>query len=386
VGGDHVIDAGARVVLARRLLLQRDADERRAEAHRAAVEDATIPFDVSHPPLMRATLLAAGPGLNVLVLSWDQLVVDAWSAATILRDLVEVADRTARGLPVDRPEPGRYLASRLALARWLESAGGRAAVASHRAGQGPERRLATPAVPDTSDPDLLGRCDRPLADGVAEAIQRQAQALRVPVFSAMLAGFALAAGAWAGDDGPTVRSTFAARETPDEEAAVGWLSNEVLLPLAGTASTVEGRLREIARTVFSRLSTQRVPQHLEPDDPPEPGLSVSIVYLPEALSAGPEADPRIGDVVVRQLGVSICPTGADLELYVAERPRVLGATRRPLLLLGGIGQRARVGQAQLEEAVARWAAAAEHLAALDWREAGWAEALTAVGAAAPVRP
>jgi hypothetical protein len=245
----------------------------------------------------------------------------------------------------------------------------------HAAALPAERRVAVAPSPDTADPDALGRYDQALDDGVAEALTARAQDLRVPMFSVALAAFALACGAWCGDDGPTVLSTFAARETPDEEAAVGWLANEVLIPLEAPPGTVEARIRQYARHVYARLSTQRVPWVPAGEAAAAGGLSVSMVYLAEALTGGAGTGLRIGGATVHPFGVSICPSGADLELYVAERPLVLDRDDRPRLLVGGISQRSRAGQAQLEETVARWADAIGCLAGADWRQTEWAALL-----------
>jgi hypothetical protein len=370
-GGRHWIEPDVRVEVRRRLLLDRDPERRWAEAQRLAVEDTTRPFDVERPPLLRATLLAAGPDRHLLLLSCDQLVIDAWSMAVLVRDLVAAADRAARGLRPDRSGGGAYVRSRAELAGWLAGETGRAAAGRLDAGQGPERRLAVTPAPDAGDLRRLARHDHALPDAVAGALLDRAREHRVPLIAVTLAAFALAAAGWCGDDGPTVRSTFAARETPDEEEAVGWLSNEVLIPLAAPAGTVEARIRGYARAVFAHLSTQRVPRPPAEAGVAMDGLSASVVFLPEELTGEAATDLRLGGATVHPSGVSICPSGADLELYAAQRPLVLDRDDRPALLLGGISQRARVGQAQLEEAVTRWAAAAERLACLDWRQTPW---------------
>jgi hypothetical protein len=356
----HTIEPEARVRIDRRLVFGTDPDERRAAARREAEEAVMTPFDVERGPLMRATLLAVGPHDHLLVFSWDQLVIDAWSATIVVRDFVQTADTLARGEPAPAAEPGRYTRVRAALRR-------------QRAREAGLDRLRVDRRPDSAEPNHLARLAIRIDDDVAAAIGRRARALRVPTSTAVFGAFAAAATAWSGEDGLTITSTFAARETPDELEAVGWLANEVPISLGGPDGTVEERLRSIARRFFDALSVQRIPSHVAAEGEDADGISFSIVYLPQVLSGAEQVDLRVGAASVRRRAVSVCPTDTDVSLYAAEGGPV-GEDGLPGLVLGGTVQRTRVGEEQLQEILGRWRAALERLAALDWSESGWREA------------
>ncbi|HYZ77783.1 MAG TPA: condensation domain-containing protein [Gaiellaceae bacterium] len=365
----HVIDPDLRVRIERRLVFGTDPQERQAAARREAEEAVMTPFDVERGPLMRATLLAVGPHDHLLVFSWDQLVIDAWSATIVVRDFVEAADVLARGEPAPAAEPGCYARVRAALRR-------------HRAREATLDRLRVERRPDSCDPNHLSRLAIWVDDEVAAAIGRRARALRIPTSTAVFGAFAAAATAWSGEDGLTITSTFAARETPDELEAVGWLANEVPISLGGPDGTVEERLRAIARRFFDALSVQRIPSLAAPAEGEDAtGISVSIVYLPQVLSGAEQLDLRLGDASVRRRAVSVCPTDTDVSLYASEGGPV-GEDGLPGLVLGGTVQRTRVGEEQLREILARWRAGLERLAALDWGESGWREAAAPLEAVA----
>jgi hypothetical protein len=374
---DHVIDDTASLQMQRVLVTGTDEARRLEDARVWAREDALRPFDVSRPPLMRVTLLAVAPRRSVLVLTCDQLATDAWSAALLVDDLVDAADRLLRGRPLRPVEPDQYTHARAKLGEWLDSRDGLAAAARAERSAKPERRLPLDPEPDTDDPDLLATAIATIDRGSAAALHDKTHALRVPESVVAFTALALACGRLAGEDAPTVRTTLAARETSLEERVVGWFSNEAEISTSAAAETVEEKMRAVARALFDALAVQRVPRlrYLR-DDGSEPGLSVALVYLPRALSGAAQAEMRVGDVVVRRSAVSVCPSGADVELFVGDDPRSFELGEQEALVLGALSRRVRVGAAQLEEILATWQNAYVALAACDWRRHAWSSLLS----------
>lgn len=79
------------------------------EAGHLARMVAREPFDLAIAPLLRVCWLHLGPGDHVLVFTFHHVVCDGWSIEIITRELVELYQGLAAGLPVRLPElPVQY--------------------------------------------------------------------------------------------------------------------------------------------------------------------------------------------------------------------------------------------------------------------------------------
>ena len=84
----QVIMPAAKVALAFKDLRDLPESEREAEASRLATEDVQRPFDLSHGPLLRLTLLQTGEQDHMLVFVIHHIVSDGWSSRVLIRELV----------------------------------------------------------------------------------------------------------------------------------------------------------------------------------------------------------------------------------------------------------------------------------------------------------
>ena len=77
-----------------------DLDDAEVERRLAdfIADDRQRPFDFTLPPLMRCALFSRGPGVHVFVWSFHHIILDGWSFATVLQEVL--ADHAAGG---DRP-------------------------------------------------------------------------------------------------------------------------------------------------------------------------------------------------------------------------------------------------------------------------------------------
>jgi hypothetical protein len=358
----HVIERDRRITLLRKLIPGADADARRHDATAFAFADRMRPFDVHHGPLMRATLLTHARDRHLLVLSFDQLVIDAWSAGMVVQELVHEA-HSGTAEPAGAEGEDDYPAIRARRIDLLNSEAGRSAI-RRRHERLADAAAAVPVArePGSTDPDDLVSQTIGLPDEVVRAVRHRTEAVRVTPFAVAMTALALAVGQ--GDGALLIRSTFACREEEDEERAVGWLSNELSLRLPPpTAGTVREHLRSVHTELIAALTDQWIPS---PDDGgDQPGMVVSMLYLPAALSGAAQTELRVGDCRVRRTAVSVCPSGADVDLLVVERP-LMASGETPELALGGTARSARVGGAQLSWLLSRWAAAYSTLSAIDW--------------------
>jgi amino acid adenylation domain-containing protein len=75
-----------------------------AETLRLARGDARQPFDLERGPLVRAVLLAQGPGRHVLLLDMHHIVSDGWSMGVLLAEIAALYPALAAGRPSPLPE------------------------------------------------------------------------------------------------------------------------------------------------------------------------------------------------------------------------------------------------------------------------------------------
>lgn len=83
--------------------LSRDEQERRlADLRRSSRRQ---DFDLSRPPLMRLTLVRRGADLYEFMWGYHLMILDGWSVAVILGEVVAIYDAIVRGTRVDLREP-----------------------------------------------------------------------------------------------------------------------------------------------------------------------------------------------------------------------------------------------------------------------------------------
>ena len=372
----HVIRPDLRVRIEARPVPGGSREQRWQQAVRFAYEDRMRPFDLARGPLVRATLLSTERRRHLLVLSFDQMVIDAQSAVVVVRELVATAHRWATGDRPPPPTPDAYVDLRAARRTWLATPEGREAVRARRAAlTGATLGLPWTRMPDRSAPGDLAHHTVPLPDTVGTRLLRRARDLRVVPAAPSLAAFGLLLAAAGGHrpDRPdsaarhALTSLFAAREQPEEQDVVGWFANAVAVAVPPPRGTVTAYVRAAQRELMAALDAQRVSAaRLDLPTGDDAGrITASLLYLPARLSGGDQEQMRIGDATARRLAVSFCPTGADLDLLVVEgTPRLTG--ERAVLTLGATSARDRVGRAQLTDLVTRWAEALTALAEVDW--------------------
>lgn len=340
--------------------------ERWAAAYALARAEAYRPIPVGQTPLLRATLFDAAER-QLLLLKIDQLACDAWSANLIVDEVVSAADRSAREQPPVLAEPDEYAQAQRARHARVDAQPGRAAVARRRAAiDGHTLRWPLRWERDPQQTEDLVEQVADLDIDVTAAFLSRIRSCGGSVFSAAVLAFAVA------NLGPADRvaltSTFACRETKAEEGAVGWFSNEVAIPLPPLVGTVSEALRALRTRLAGALNDQAAPHPLVVGNPPggdrPGGLTVSLLYLPAQLAGGDQTSMRIGAATVDRTRVTICPTGADVDLYVVEKRADTGG---PALSLGTMSGRGGLGREALAQLLDQWRAAITRLGRMDWR-------------------
>jgi hypothetical protein len=329
--------------------------------------EAQRPFRLGEHPLVRGLLLSTEDDRHLFVLNVDQLVGDAWSANLLLSELVDQDDQR----PAGPPDPyARVWRDRH---DWLRSGDGVAGIERRR------RRVAGTALHWPVDVSPDADADTEPARGVVERFvaldDAVAQGLRARVREAR--GTLLAVGAMAAAvslvDDPGQRlallTTLAGREGPDELATVGWFATDAVLPLPPRTGTILEYATAVRGEVFAALADHRIPfatvrSALAQGSPGGP--SIAVVFLPGDLNGGQQAPQRIGAAIARREGVSICPTAADIDLFLLENPPPMSASAAAALTVGISAGRDVARPAQLDALLQRWADALTVLANVPW--------------------
>jgi acyl carrier protein len=78
--------------------------EREAAANKLASEEAQRPFDLTHAPLMRASLLRLEDQEHILLLTMHHIVSDYWSVGLLIQEMAALYGAFAAGMPSPLPD------------------------------------------------------------------------------------------------------------------------------------------------------------------------------------------------------------------------------------------------------------------------------------------
>ncbi len=96
-------------------LSARSSADRDTEVARLTALEAARPFDLSRPPLLRATLVRLGDTRHLLLLTMHHLASDAWSMDVLVRDVAAAYEAARQSRPLSLPAlPVQYAD----VARW----------------------------------------------------------------------------------------------------------------------------------------------------------------------------------------------------------------------------------------------------------------------------
>lgn len=333
----------------------------RAERWTRALElaEAASPLAPDGPDRYRMTLFRIDPDLHLMVLAVDPLVCDAWSMNLLISELATPAG--------ERPHDDGYPTLWVERQRWLTSAAG------VRAGRDRRARVAGaldrwPVGSARAASDTGRGTERYLAidDHVADRIREKLRTERSTLLAVAAAAAVL--GAVPSAEPLALRSTFVSRGSAAEEAVVGAMATQVVLRTPRATGTIAAYLHDLRAEVFACLGAQRVSSELVADTlalgAPD-GASVALVVLPRDLSGGTQRDLDVAGARAERTAVSVCPTGADLDLFVLEGAPPMQTVEPAHLTIGACSWRGD-DAAWVDAFLARWCAGFAALAETDW--------------------
>ena len=308
---------------------------REAEARRATMAEALLPFDLATGPLVRAALLYLDEGDHLLLFTLHHIVTDAWSTGILVRELAALYEAFSNGAPSPLGElPVQYAdfaqwqreilrgeALEDQLAYWRRQLEGvpdllelptdrpRPSVQDWRGGR---RRLAWPAA---------------LRDRLGEL----AKGYDVTLFMTLVAAYSALLGRTSGQRTVSVGTPIAGRGRREVEGLIGFFVNTLVLSndLSGDPSFAEllARTRRVTLQAyqFQDLPFERLVEELQP----QRSLSHTPLFQAALVFQNvPRSSARFPGLTLRRLPSVEPNTHFDLTLGLEEASEGLQGSLR----------------------------------------------------------
>ncbi|MBW8879564.1 MAG: amino acid adenylation domain-containing protein, partial [Acidobacteria bacterium] len=302
-GPVQIVEPSASVALPAIDLASLPADQRLGEARRLAREEALRPFDLTHGPLLRASLVGLGGEEFLLLLTLHHVVSDGWSLRLLAHELGEIYSACSEGRPSPLPELEiQYGDYAVWQRRWLQGEVLTAELAHWRA------RLAdAPPVLDLplDRPRPAVMSDRgasralELPPALLPPLRALARRQGVTLFMAVLGAFQALLSRVSHSQDVSVGTPVAGRGSLQTEGLIGFFVNTLVMrtDLSGepSFSALLARVREAALAAYAHqdLPFEKLVEELQPrrDLSHAPLFQVSF-----ALDAEPPPSLRLGGV------------------------------------------------------------------------------------------
>ncbi|MEQ1503117.1 MAG: amino acid adenylation domain-containing protein, partial [Myxococcota bacterium] len=289
---------------------------REAKVRAIAAREASTPFDLGAPPLVRARLVALAPDQHLLLVTVHHIVSDGWSIGVLLGELATAYRGEALPpLPVQLVDVARWQAdpartSAADLEAWRAELAGAPV-------------LALPT--DRSRPPVQSTAGATLAvtvpAAVVAAVTATARAHGVTPFVVWLAGFAIVLRRYTGQADLVVGTTVANRDRTETEPLIGLLVNTLALRLDLSGSPDLRRVIDrVRRTTIDAWSRQDVPFDRVVDAvQPARDQSRSPLFQVLFTQDPPTSLPEIPGLTIEPLRPDPGTSRFDLSVFVAER-------------------------------------------------------------------
>ncbi len=294
---------------------------------RLAFAEARRAFDLARGPLLRVTLLVAGPREHVLLFSLHHSIADGWSIGVLVREVSAIYEAFRQGLPSPLPELAiQYADFAVWQRRWLsgEVLAGELDYWRQRLAGAPallELPTDRPRPPvqssrGTSEPFVL---PGDLTEGL-RGLSRRAGATP---FMTLLTAYAALLARYSGQSEVSIGSPIAGRNRLETEGLIGFFVNTLVLraDLSGNPG-FRAALSRVRRVVLEAYAHQDVPfEMLVEAVHPERSLSYEPLFqVVLNLHNMPRDEMALSGLSWRSLKVEQGTVQFDLTLTLAEEP------------------------------------------------------------------
>lgn len=297
--------------------------QRWEEMKRLAGAETARRFDLARGPLWRATLFQLAAQDAILLLTFHHMVIDAWSATILYRELGTLYRAFAQQQPAPLPAlPMQYTDFTLQQQAWMQSDRADVQLAYWRTQLADLTPLQLPTAPRANRQTYCGAQQPvPLSAALVKALNQLSQQQGVSLFMTLLAAFQTLLHRHAGQADIVVGAPIAGRNRAELEALIGCFTNTLVLR-SDFADNPPFRtlLSRVRSTVLDALAHQDLPfeklvEELQParDLSGTPLFQVMFVFNNTALDFD-----QFGEVEATPVAIASTIARFDLTLSVME--------------------------------------------------------------------
>jgi acyl carrier protein len=239
------------------------AERRETKALEIAENDAHRPFDLGHPPLLRAQLLRLADDDHVLVPTIHHIEFDAWSADVLMHELSALYDAFADGRPSPlAPLRLQYADYAIWQRQWLQGDVLEEQLAYWRKQLADAPALELPTNrPRPQEPTYRGRIESfRLSADLTGQLEQLSRAADVTLFMTLLAGFKVLLHRYTGQDDLVISAPVASRRCVEVEELIGFFVNSIVLRTNAAGNPTFAELLQRVRAVtIAAYAHQDVP-------------------------------------------------------------------------------------------------------------------------------
>ena len=304
-----------------------DVDEPEHEALRRAKVEATLPFDLSNGPLLRATLWRVGADEHILLLSMHHIVADGWSIGIFVSELSALYNGALLAeLPCQYADFAQWQRRQLSgdgltahLEYWKQRL------------RGPLHPIELPSrrVRATTNDTSAATESREFPKELTTRLQQLSRQHGVTTFMTLLATFQTLLHRYTGLDDIVVGTPVANRTRTETESLIGFFANTLVLrgDVSGDPSFDELLVRARALTLEAHAH-QDVPFELLVEElQPERDLNRTPLFqIMLVMQNTPPPVINLPGVSVEQLELETTAPKFDLVLFLKESDGSLNAS------------------------------------------------------------
>lgn len=306
--------------------------DRETAADKLTQEEILRPFDLTHGPVIRATLLRIADQDHILLITLHHIVTDGWSGGIILRDLAAFYNAFMLQKPLALPRlPIHYADFAHWQRQWLtgEVLEGQLAYWRKQLAGLPILDMPTdrprPPIPTHSGACYKFQLSKSLTQGL-QSLSRQSE---VTLATTLLAAFQVLLARYTGQTDIAVGSPIANRTRSELENLVGFFVNSLVMrtDLSGdpTFREVQARVHVVALGAYEHqdLPFEQLVAELQPERDFSRNPLFQVLF---AFQNVPREAAAFHELTIRPMGKEITTTRMDLECFVEEGNEELHVT------------------------------------------------------------
>jgi amino acid adenylation domain-containing protein/non-ribosomal peptide synthase protein (TIGR01720 family) len=257
--------------------------QREAKVLRLAALEAHRPFDLTHGPLLRVTLIQLEQETHILLITLHHIISDAWSTGIFLQELFAVLEMLAQGKPVQLPElPIQYVDFALWQHQWLQGEVLEEQLSYWKRKIADIPMLQLPAdYPRPSIQTFRGAAESLLLSAdLTHSLHALSRQEDTTLFMTLLAAFKVLLYRYTGQEDIAIGSLIANRNRGEVEGLIGFFVNTLVLRTDLTGNpTFRALLRREREVCLDAYAHQDLPfEQLVDTFQPERNLSYTPLF------------------------------------------------------------------------------------------------------------